>query len=111
MRSRCYLCVCIPRIFARQRLGKNPLIVARQRFGKNPLSLLGNGSVDTLPRNTHATIEELLDASLQCGPFRIKESRRLVLPRTSCFVVGSWHVFVIDVIMPQLVTGKSWTSC
>jgi hypothetical protein len=37
MRSRCCLCVClcIPPIVARERLGKNPLIVARQRLGRN----------------------------------------------------------------------------
>jgi hypothetical protein len=66
MRSRCCLsacvCLCIPPIVARQRLGKNLPIVARQRLGKSPfivarqqlsiirLSLLGNGSVETLPR-------------------------------------------------------------
>jgi hypothetical protein len=56
MRSRCRLCVCvclcIPPIFAKQRLDKNPSIVARQRLGsgKIPLSLLGNGSLKTLPR-------------------------------------------------------------
>jgi hypothetical protein len=55
MRSRCCLCVClcIPLIFPRQRLGKNPPIVARQRLGRN---------VTVVP-NTHATTEELLDAS------------------------------------------------
>jgi hypothetical protein len=62
MRSRCRPCVCIspivarhqlcknPPIVARKRLGKNHFIVARQRLDKNPLSLLGNGSVETLPR-------------------------------------------------------------
>jgi hypothetical protein len=38
------VCLCIPPIVARQRLGKIP-IVARQKFDKNPLSLVGNGSV------------------------------------------------------------------
>jgi hypothetical protein len=56
MRSCCCPCVCVsvyPPIVARQRLGKNPLIVARQRLGRNV----------TAVTNTHATIEELLDAS------------------------------------------------
>jgi hypothetical protein len=52
MRLRCCLCVCIHPIVARQRLGKkNPFIAARQRLGKKiSLSLLGNGSVEMLPR-------------------------------------------------------------
>jgi hypothetical protein len=56
MRSLCsvcvcvFVCLCIPPIVTRQRLGKCPLIVARQRLGKIPLLLLGNGSVGTLPR-------------------------------------------------------------
>jgi hypothetical protein len=88
MISRCCLCVClcIPPIVARQGLGKNPLIVARQRLGKNlPIvarQRLGRNS--TAVTNTHATIKELLEASFQCGSCRIKESRRLVLSRTSC---------------------------
>jgi hypothetical protein len=84
MRSRCYLCVClcIPPIVARQWLSKNPLIVARQRLGKNPLIVarqrLGkNTSIIfkqrlvrnvTAVTNTHATIEELLDASFSIWP-------------------------------------------
>jgi hypothetical protein len=61
MRSRCCLCVClcIPLIVARQRLGKNPTIVARQRLGKKNV---------TKVTNTHATIEELLDASFSMLP-------------------------------------------
>jgi hypothetical protein len=47
------VCPCIPHIFARQWLGKNPLIIARQRLGRNI----------TVVTNIHATIEELLDAS------------------------------------------------
>jgi hypothetical protein len=49
-------------------------IVARQRLGRNV----------TAVTNTHATIEELLERRFQCGPYRIKESRRFVIPRTSC---------------------------
>jgi hypothetical protein len=38
IRSRCCpcVCVCIPTIVARERVGKSPLIVARQRLCKNP---------------------------------------------------------------------------
>jgi hypothetical protein len=43
------VCLCIPIIVARQRLGKNPLIVARQLIGNTPLLLLGNGSVKKSP--------------------------------------------------------------
>jgi hypothetical protein len=94
MRSRCYLCVCIspivarqrlgksPRIVARQQLGKNPPMVARQRLGKNPPIVARQrlGKNVSVVTNTLATIEELLDGSFQCGPCRIKECRRLVLP-------------------------------
>jgi hypothetical protein len=64
------VCVCVspPPVVARQRLGKNPLIVARQLLGKNFLPLLGNGYVFYAVRVVS------------------KESRRLVLPRTSCFL-------------------------
>jgi hypothetical protein len=66
MRSRCCLCVCayvrvclcIALIVARRRLGKNPLIVVRQRLGRNV----------TAVTNTHAAIEELLDASFSMWP-------------------------------------------
>jgi hypothetical protein len=54
MRSRYCVCVRVsPLIVPRQRLGKNPPIVARQRLGRNVTSVT----------NTHATTEELLDAS------------------------------------------------
>jgi hypothetical protein len=91
MRSHSCLCVClcIPPIITRQRLGKIPLlllgngsvknrpIIARQRIGENPLivarqqlGLLGNSSVETLTTvmNTHATVEELLDLSFAMWP-------------------------------------------
>jgi hypothetical protein len=82
MRSRSCVCVCIPPIFARQRLGKSPLIVARQRFGKNPHIIarqrLGKNPhiaarqhLDrnvTVVSNTYATVEELLDASFSMWP-------------------------------------------
>jgi hypothetical protein len=69
MRSRCCLCVCVP-IVGRERLGKDPLIVVRKRLGKNPRivarqRLRRNVTAVT---NTHATIEELLDASFSMWP-------------------------------------------
>jgi hypothetical protein len=95
------VCVCVyPPIVARQGLGKNPPIVARQRLGNNPL-IIAKQRLDKNPpivtrqrlsrnvtavTNTHATIEELLDASFSMWPCRVKESRRLVLPRTSCYL-------------------------
>jgi hypothetical protein len=72
--------VCLylyPLLVARCRLGKNPSIVAKQRLGKNI----------TAATNTQATIEELLGASFLCGPCRIKESKRSVLPRSSCLFI------------------------
>jgi hypothetical protein len=64
------VCLCIPFIFARQLLGKNPLMVAGQRFGKNPLVVARKrlGKNVTAVTNTHATIEELLDASFSMWP-------------------------------------------
>jgi hypothetical protein len=57
--------VCAPLVVARQLLGKNPLIVARQRLGKSPATVAREqlGKNVTAITNTHATIEELLDAS------------------------------------------------
>jgi hypothetical protein len=52
------LSVKYPPTVARKRLGKNPSIVARQRLGRNV----------TAVTNTHATIEELLDASFSMWP-------------------------------------------
>jgi hypothetical protein len=46
------VCLCIPLIVARQHLGENLLIFARQRLGRNVIVVT----------NTHAIIEELLDA-------------------------------------------------
>jgi hypothetical protein len=64
-----YVCVSIPLIVARQRIGKNPLIVARQRLGKNLLIVARQrlGRNVTAVTNTHA-IEELLDASFSMWP-------------------------------------------
>jgi hypothetical protein len=56
--SRVCVCVCIPLIFARKRLDKNPFSVTRQRLGRNV----------TAVTNTHATMEELLDASFSMWP-------------------------------------------
>jgi hypothetical protein len=66
MRSRCCLCVSVyPPIVARQRFGKHPIIVARQRLRKNPLIVARQrlGRNVTAVTNTHAAIQELLDAS------------------------------------------------
>jgi hypothetical protein len=55
------LSVCVyvyPPLVARQRLSKNSPIVARQRLGGNV----------TAVTNTHATVEELLDASFSMCP-------------------------------------------
>jgi hypothetical protein len=77
MRSRCCLCVCVcvrvsppPPIAARQRLGKNPLILARQWLDKSPSIVARQrlGRNVTAVTNTHATIEELLDASFSMWP-------------------------------------------
>jgi hypothetical protein len=64
------VCLCIPSIVARQKLGKNPPIVARQRLGRNPLTVAWQrlGRNVTAVTNTHATIEELLDASFSMWP-------------------------------------------
>jgi hypothetical protein len=67
------VCVCVPvypPIVARQRLGKNPLIVTRQRLGKNPPMVARQrlGINVTAITNTHATIEELSDASFSMWP-------------------------------------------
>jgi hypothetical protein len=63
MRSRCWLRVYVcgfvyPPIVARQRLCKNLLVVARQQLSINI----------TAVTNTHATMEELLDASFSMWP-------------------------------------------
>jgi hypothetical protein len=61
MRSRCFVCVCVSvylYIVARHQLNKNPPVVPRQRLGRNV----------TAVTNTHATIEELLDASFSIWP-------------------------------------------
>jgi hypothetical protein len=72
MRSRCCPCVCLgtPLIVATQRLGKNSLIIARQRLGKNTLIVARQrlGRSLTAVTNTHATTEELLDASFSMWP-------------------------------------------
>jgi hypothetical protein len=65
------VCVCVYHpIVARQRLGKNPLILARQRLGKNPpiVDRQRLGRTVTAVTNTHARIEELLDASFSKRP-------------------------------------------
>jgi hypothetical protein len=88
--------VCVS--VARQRLGKNPPVVARQRLGRNV----------TAVTNTHATIEEFLDASFSVLPVcRIKESRRLVLPRTSCNL-NEFNLLAFTVMGFNFDWFKSW---
>jgi hypothetical protein len=59
-----------PLIIAGQRLGKNPAIVARKWLRRNPPSAARQrlGRDVTAVTNTHATIEELLDASFSMCP-------------------------------------------
>jgi hypothetical protein len=71
MRSCGYVWMCTRAcLAARQRLSDSLLIVARQRFGKNPLIVARQrlGRNVTAVTNTHATIEELLDASFSMWP-------------------------------------------
>jgi hypothetical protein len=98
MRSRCCLCV-YPPIVARQRLGKSPLIVARKRLGKIPPIVARQrlGINVTAITNTHATTNNCWTARFQWGPCRIKESRLLVLLRTSC-CLGYRKIFQVEVI-------------
>jgi hypothetical protein len=77
-----------PPIVARQRLGKSPVIVARHRLGKNSLIVATQRLVRniTTVTNKHATKRNCWTRRFLCGPCRMKESRRLVLPRTSCLL-------------------------
>jgi hypothetical protein len=69
------VCVCVCLCIPISLLGNDSVKIL--------LSLLGNGTVETTAvTNTHATIEEIWTCRFQCGPGRIKESRRLALPRT-----------------------------
>jgi hypothetical protein len=92
-------CLSIPPIVVRQWLGKSPLIVARQRLGNNTPTLarqrLGKNppivarqQLDrnvTAVTNTHATLEELLDASFSMwlvtyqGKYAISSSQNFLL--------------------------------
>jgi hypothetical protein len=87
------VCLCIPPAVVRQRLGNNPLIVT-QWLGKSPPIIAGQrlGRNVTAVTNTHAIIEELLDPAFSVFSMRSlsKESRRLVLPRTSCILCESY---------------------
>jgi hypothetical protein len=67
---------------------KIPLSLLGNGSVKVPLSLLGNVSVVTLPRQRIHTqqYKNRWTRRFQCGPCRIKESRRLVLSRTSCLI-------------------------
>jgi hypothetical protein len=68
----------------RQRLGKNPLIDARQRLGRNVNAVM----------NTHATTDELLDASFSMWPvsyqgkYEISSSQNFLL-YTACALISN----------------------
>jgi hypothetical protein len=66
------VCVCfyLSIYLSSQRLGKNPLIVDRQRLGKILLNVVRQQLCRnvTVVTNTHATIEELLEASFLMWP-------------------------------------------
>jgi hypothetical protein len=73
MRSRCSVCLSVsmyPTIVARQWLGKNSVIVARKWLDGNPPVVVSQrlGRNVAAVTNTHATIEELLDASFSMWP-------------------------------------------
>jgi hypothetical protein len=71
---------CVSFLFVpRQRLDKYPLIVVRQWLEKKTV---------TEATNAHATITNCWTRRLLWGPCRIKERRRLVLPRTSWIKSG-----------------------
>jgi hypothetical protein len=67
-------------------LGVSPLTTARQGLSKHV----------SAATNTSATIEELLDVlfSVKCVSYQ-RKSRRLVLPRTSCFNLISFLCVVL----------------
>jgi hypothetical protein len=69
------VCMCI-----------SPTIVARERLIRNV----------TAVTDTDATMKELLHAS--CGPCRMKESRRVVFPRTSCSGYVKARMFLIILV-------------
>jgi hypothetical protein len=80
-----------------------PPIIARQQLSRNI----------TAAMNTHATINELLDASLSIS----KESRRLILTRTSClscelyliniYALAHWFGFAFCITHTWLLLGLS----
>jgi hypothetical protein len=80
MRSRCSLCVSV----------YSP-IVARQRLGRNV----------TAVTKTHATINKYVGRVVLIRAVSYQKSRRLVLPRTSCFLHSqiSFDVILVHCIM------------
>jgi hypothetical protein len=68
-----------------------PPIVARQRLGRNVTAVM----------NTHATIEELLDASFSAWPVSYQGNQ----------VISSSQNFLFSVIGVSLYTGKFGTLC
>jgi hypothetical protein len=74
----------------------------------SPLSLLGNGSVNTFPRQRiQVTIEELLDASFSM--LSASYQRRVVLPRTSCIIL-CFLCYVLCSFLTSSVLGRNTFS-
>jgi hypothetical protein len=76
MRSHC--CVCLltpPPALLGNGSGKNPAIVARQRLGRNGTAVM----------NTHATIEELLDAACSMWPVSYQGNKAISSSRNFLF--------------------------
>jgi hypothetical protein len=70
------VCVSVyPPLVAKQRLGKNSLIIARQQLGRIPPIVARQrfGRDVTAVTNTHAKVEELLDASFLMLPVSYEE--------------------------------------
>jgi hypothetical protein len=85
-----------PLIVVRQRLGKSPLIIARQRLGKNPLIVavqrLGRNVIAVT--NTHATIEELLDASFSMLTVSYQGKYVISSPQNFLFILYLTSMFL-----------------
>jgi hypothetical protein len=98
MRSRCclHMCVCVSHIFARQRLGNNPIIVARQWIGRNPPIVARQrvGRDIIAVTNTHATIEELLDVPFSLWPVSYQGKQAISSSQNFLFIL------VTFVLMP-----------
>jgi hypothetical protein len=75
------------------------------------ISLVGNRSVDKLPwQRIHPTVENVRPVVFYTVRVVSKESRRLVLPRTSCYLKTFTFIFVsfacYNTLASQRVTSK-----